>query len=300
LTIAAYKLLNWQYWYLRPDPEIKRSNEMIRKPLITALGISFLLSLTYPSILSAHSGGKGMNSQTGNNNESDFPRGPGAGFSELDSSGDGLVSFAEFQAAEHPRFNKRDSNGDGKITLDELQSSINRQASQKGSEKFKELDQNHDGVITRDEMLQQAFSRIDYDGDGSLSETELKSHGADRHKKKRMREHARSRIDTLDIDQDGLISREEFMASDHRRFSHMDVNADGVITLPEMEEVADGKNGDRLAEHFAKMDVNGDEMVTKPEMLERVFSKMDRDGDNLLTPTEIKRHVSRRQRGDQE
>jgi len=147
-------------------------------------------------------------------------------------------------------------------------------------------------------MLQHAFSRVDSDGDGSLSETELKRHGVERHKKNRMREHAKSRIDRLDIDQDGQINKAEFMASDHRRFSRMDMNADGVITLPELEEIKDGKNSDRIATHFAEMDANGDEMVTKQEMLETAFSKLDKDGDGVLTATEIKRHVSGRQRRD--
>lgn len=84
-------------------------------------------------------------------------------FAELDTNGDGNLSFDEFMALPTPRLDRMDTNGDGNVTAVEVQ--------------------------------EQMFLRLDQDGDQLLSEDELRPPRRDREGRgRRLTEEQRERI----------------------------------------------------------------------------------------------------------
>lgn len=62
-------------------------------------------------------------------------------FSELDTNGDGNLSFDEFMALPTPRLDRMDTNGDGNVTAVEVQEQM-----------FLRLDQDGDQLLSEDEL----------------------------------------------------------------------------------------------------------------------------------------------------
>ena len=115
---------------------------------------------------------------------------------------------------------------------------------------FAEADTNGDGIISREEqaaMRDAAFARMDHDGDGYLTEQDRAAMQVQREEKRNeMRERARARGEQMrearearqaeiDLNDDGVISREEFMAAENQKISRLDLNGDGNITKEEAE-----------------------------------------------------------------
>lgn len=73
-------------------------------------------------------------------------------FSELDTNGDGNLSFDEFMALPTPRLDRMDTNGDGNVTAAEVQEQM-----------FLRLDQDGDQLLSEDELRP---PRRDRDGRG--------------------------------------------------------------------------------------------------------------------------------------
>ena len=73
-------------------------------------------------------------------------------FSELDTNGDGNLSFDEFMALPTPRLDRMDTNGDGNVTEVEVQEQM-----------FLRLDQDGDQLLSEDELRP---PRRDRDGRG--------------------------------------------------------------------------------------------------------------------------------------
>ncbi|HOV85994.1 MAG TPA: EF-hand domain-containing protein [Syntrophobacteraceae bacterium] len=113
-------------------------------------------------------------------------------------------------------------------------------------------------------------------------------------------------FDRLDANQDGQVTKEEFMAAPHRTrnpermFNKRDQNGDGTLTKEEFcatRGPGRGMRGGRGCEkNFAKMDANHDGQVTKEEFMaishrsanpERMFQKRDANGDGALTLDEM-------------
>ena len=109
-----------------------KKNKTFRRAWAAGLGVAFLGT----AAAFAHSGG------------------PKGRFARLDTSGDGRVDYAEFQAGGEARiqrwFERVDSDGDGALTMAEVKAH-------------------------RMDKRQKRFERIDVDGDGSLSPEELKA-----------------------------------------------------------------------------------------------------------------------------
>jgi Ca2+-binding EF-hand superfamily protein len=118
----------------------------------------------------------------------------------LDTNKDGKVSLKEFEAKSSPMFEKLDSNGDGTITPKEHKAAKR--------ERFARMDVNGDGVLTPEDKKQ-------------------------RYKQKRSK--MERGLAPLDADQDGRISRDEFVKTDSPMFTHFDQNGDGKITRKEIE-----------------------------------------------------------------
>lgn len=113
----------------------------------------------------------------------------------LDTDGDGLISFDEFQANERGLVQRMDNNDDGVVTLEEIhaaaesrqQEMIDRQASHQArlEAHFTQADVNQDGMVTDAEAKTAAFQKLDQDADGYLSREEMraarKHHGGGPH-----------------------------------------------------------------------------------------------------------------------
>jgi Ca2+-binding EF-hand superfamily protein len=100
-----------------------------------------------------------------------------------DVEGGGYLNAASHKASAAKRFELMDSNRDGKVTADEISGSRGAEsiawASKltSGAEKVAELDTNKDGALTANEYTdssQKIFSKLDVDGDGVLSEAEMR------------------------------------------------------------------------------------------------------------------------------
>ena len=115
------------------------------------------------------------------------------------------------------------------------------------------------------------------------------------------------KLDRLDTNNDGQVSRSEYTAGIQQMFSELDTNNDGVVTAAEAE--AGGKdnphngttysdetrgNPDRPErigrERFKDLDQNGDGRVTLQEVssgCNATFDKLDTNHDGVLSREEL-------------
>ena len=104
----------------------------------------------------------------------------------LDQDGDGLVSRDEFFADDHvPAMRmlaRADADGDGAVTRAELEATVDDIAEERRERaerhvvrRFEELDEDGDGMIMRADVLEQAFYRLDSNGDGFIGEDEAQA-----------------------------------------------------------------------------------------------------------------------------
>ena len=199
----------------------------------------------------------------------DAPQGRGGGMMmRADTNGDGTISRAEFTAQAEARFARMDKNGDGFITADEMSGRAGRGPG--GG--LMSADTDHDGKISRAEFMAQSaerFAKLDANGDGQISGDEMKA------MMERMREgrgmrgrpgmggeaadatmppppppppgaeggpmgghhghRGAGRLERLDTNRDGKISRDEMRADADRHFDKLDTNGDGFIDRAEMD-----------------------------------------------------------------
>jgi len=95
-----------------------------------------------------------------------------------------------------------------------------------GENRMKRMDINNDGAISRDEWKGKSdiFDKIDKNNDGSLTREEFGSAG---------RHQGKGRLNQMDTNNDRQISRDEWKG-DAKRFNRLDINSDGVITKEEI------------------------------------------------------------------
>ena len=104
-------------------------------------------------------------------------------FKKLDANDDEVIEKVEFDAPRVKIFERIDKNKDGRITVEEIEVLADKRAKRAGwSEEKKAKWIAHMGVttpqgMTREEFLGQksAFTRIDADGDGKLTITEVQT-----------------------------------------------------------------------------------------------------------------------------
>ena len=114
------------------------------------------------------------------------PRGK-IGWQDLDSNGDDVISFLEFQEREQFELGPMDIDEDGMLSLDEfIQSSENKSGSKNPSEelleklkilttmKFEKMDTDFNEFIDIAELQDAKFDAMDRNGDGVLSKNELR------------------------------------------------------------------------------------------------------------------------------
>ena len=109
--------------------------------------------------------------------------GQGAPGARMDVNGDGKVTQSEFTNARVTMMMRSDANKDGKLSKAELETGMTAMrkgggggAGKGGGMMFGMMDANKDGFLTRPEiekMIERRFQRIDVNGDGALSSSEM-------------------------------------------------------------------------------------------------------------------------------
>jgi len=171
-----------------------------------------------------------------------------------------------------------------------------------GTSAHARLDANNDGAIDRAEAaahprLAEHFDQLDRNRDGRLSADERPQwRGHDG------RGHGHERLERLDADADGRISRAELgpdakLAS---RFAEIDANHDGYLVRSEVRAWHERMRPQRQAVHarhaaelFAAADLNRDGKLSRVEVdekmprLARGFAWMDDNRDGFLSREEL-------------
>lgn len=167
------------------------------------------------------------------------------GFFGADSNNDGVLTRAEFDAGQQALFARLDANNDGQLTREEGRA---QRAMQHGGRRghrggpgfeLARADANNDGNITRDEFLArpiEMFDRLDTNHDGVIqaSERPQRPQRAEGERGERGGPGREGRPN-IDSNNDGSISRAEFLAGGDARFQRMDANHDGRVTQEEAQ-----------------------------------------------------------------
>jgi Ca2+-binding EF-hand superfamily protein len=102
------------------------------------------------------------------------------------------------------------------------------------AQRFAKLDANHDSVVTLDEYVAAAtvlYKQFDSAGDGKLTAAEIESAPKTQERALRV---ANRLVSRMDSDGDGSVSRDEFLAAAKARFAKTDKNGDGYIDASEV------------------------------------------------------------------
>lgn len=100
---------------------------------------------------------------------------------------------------------------------------------------------------------------------------------------------------SMDANQDGAVSREEFMAAHQgmsERFQAMDLDRDQAVSKQEFLKGAE----ERRERRFEALDANQDGRLTQDELEARraaMFDAMDTNRDGRITPEEMRHHGGR-------
>lgn len=201
----------------------------------------------------------------------------------LDTSGDGIITEAEFSAGSQERFNRLDQDGDGVINSDETPRPRLRMGGMGGGFMAR-WDTNGDGQVTSDEFSgpDEHFTQLDQDGNGIIDESEAP---APIHRHGRMRG---DMIGHLDKDSDGKISKDEFPSPDEH-FTQLDVNSDGYIDESELPGPGVGR-ANRAERMIDRWDADDSGTISQDEFMTGYtdrFNKLDQNDDGQIDGAEI-------------
>ena len=111
---------------------------------------------------------------------------------------------------------------------------------------------------------------------------------------------------TLDADGDGSISEAELKALGDARFGAADADGDGLLTLEELVARIETRRAERMERRAERLiearDENGDGVLSREEIgdrrAERMLERADRDEDGAISAEEFEEAMERRERGD--
>lgn len=95
----------------------------------------------------------------------------------------------------------------------------------------------------------------------------------------------RGDVGRADTNNDGVITREEYLADVDARFAKIDVNKDGKITKDERPDGGEGRGGRMMS----RTDTNGDGAISLDEQRAqalRRFDRLDANGDGKIDQAE--------------
>jgi Ca2+-binding EF-hand superfamily protein len=98
-----------------------------------------------------------------------------------------------------------------------------------------------------------------------------------------------------DLNGDGKITREEFMAVRAVCFARYDANGDGMLTRAEVKKVSPPQLADRIDAAFSRLDLNGDGLISREEFdreSDRLFRQLDTNGDGVIAGNELSNMTS--------
>ena len=102
-------------------------------------------------------------------------------FEEIDTSGNGGVSFDEFFTVASKRITEADKDGNGSITVAELVEQMGDRGSERRANRMiSQFDINEDGAVTTDELrnrMEKRFALMDRNDDGEIQEKEFPKRG---------------------------------------------------------------------------------------------------------------------------
>jgi Ca2+-binding EF-hand superfamily protein len=106
------------------------------------------------------------------------------------------------------------------------------------------MDKDKNGTISKDEFLQylsEAFDRVDVNKSGQLERNELNSAKFPFSKRTRAATAAdvRQLVRLMDADQNGTVSKDEFLQYMSQTFDRLDVNQSGELEREELQELND-------------------------------------------------------------
>ena len=156
-----------------------------------------------------------------------------------------------------------------------------------------QADANNDGVLTRQEFdagRVAHFTRLDADNNGQLSREEMRAMRAERHR--RGGRGGMHGLHGADANNDGNITRDEFLARPLQHFDRLDANDDGVVSAAERPQRPERQAQDGVRRERADRpnpDADGDSQVSRTEfaaMGARMFERLDADRDGQVTRAE--------------
>ena len=213
-------------------------------------------------------------------------------FQEMDKNNDHVIARSEWQGSEES-FRLHDWDGDGVLSGDEVRLGAWRE--QRGEDEdfdeadreyrfddwtargFAALDHDRSGTVDRREWHfdRESFRRADHNNDGVLSRSEfLASDMIDDDRGERF-------VD-LDTNRDGRLTRQEWHGTS-RLFEALDANRDGFVTRAEMVGTA------LPTELFPSVDVNSDGAIARNEWhwSQASFDRRDANHDGRITREEF-------------
>ena len=166
--------------------------------------------------------------------------------SKIDTNGDNQVDKVEFLAAANNRFTSSDLDADGLVTKEERHAFRVAQAEERAKERFSKMDENGDGTVSESEFSDALGARKDkmrehhdMNDDGVVDELdhEIRKDRANVRKEGRKeRAHKRGERHKFEVDanSDGFVDMSENMAAAEHAFARMDKNEDGVLSGNEL------------------------------------------------------------------
>lgn len=164
-------------------------------------------------------------------------------------------------------------------------------------------DTNSDGVLTRQEFdagRAADFSRLDADHTGQLTRQEMRADRAEHgeHRRGRRGGHrgeGMRQLASADANNDGNITREEFLARPNEMFQRLDANNDGVISTaerpqrPERDDRGERRGERRDRPDRPNPDTDGNGTISRAEFTAigaHFFERLDANNDGRVTQEE--------------